>query len=138
MNLAYDPATGANLPFNAANRARLPWPDMGIVSMIPHNTRSELRSLQTAFTKRMSQRWQASAHLHAVVAVHRREPAVSAASTIVPFTVQPDLGNEWALGADDQRHRAVFNGIWAGRPRLPGERTPLLRRRHPGCQRLGR
>ena len=26
---------------------------------------------------------------------------------IVPFKVQPDLGNEWSLGQDDQRHRAV-------------------------------
>ena len=61
VNLAYDPATGVNYPFNNANRARLPCPDMGIVSMIPHNTRSALQSLQTAFTKRMSSRWQASA-----------------------------------------------------------------------------
>ena len=52
---------GVNLPFNNANRARLPWPEMGVVSMIPHNTRSGLRSLQTAFTKRLSNRWQASA-----------------------------------------------------------------------------
>jgi hypothetical protein len=30
----------------------------------------------------------------------------------VPFTVQPDLGNEWGLANDDQRHRLVLNGIW--------------------------
>ena len=30
----------------------------------------------------------------------------------MPFTVQPDLGNEYTLAGDDQRHRAVFNGIW--------------------------
>jgi hypothetical protein len=24
----------------------------------------------------------------------------------------PDLGGEWGLSSDDQRHRAVFNGIW--------------------------
>ena len=60
----------------------------------------------------MSQRWQASAHLHAVVVLGRAEPAVPAGSTIVPFAVAPDLGNEWALADTDQRHRAVFNGIW--------------------------
>ena len=27
-------------------------------------------------------------------------------------TVQPDLGNEYTFAGDDQRHRAVFNGIW--------------------------
>src|SRR5439155_16792183 len=26
--------------------------------------------------------------------------------------VAPDLGGEWGLSADDQRHRAVFSGIW--------------------------
>ena len=30
----------------------------------------------------------------------------------MPFETQPDLGGEWGLSADDQRHRAVFNGIW--------------------------
>src|SRR5204862_6507751 len=24
----------------------------------------------------------------------------------------PDLGGEWGLSEDDQRHRAVFSGIW--------------------------
>jgi hypothetical protein len=30
----------------------------------------------------------------------------------VAFRVAPDLGNEFTLGASDQRHRAVVNGIW--------------------------
>ena len=30
----------------------------------------------------------------------------------MPFDVQDDLGNQFTLSADDQRHRAVFNGIW--------------------------
>src|SRR3989442_12202499 len=30
----------------------------------------------------------------------------------VPFPPAKDLGGEWGLSADDQRHRAVFNGIW--------------------------
>ncbi len=111
VNIAYDPATGANIPNTAANRGRLPWPDMGIVSMIPHNTRSELRSLQTAFTKRMSQRWQASM-TYTLSWFYTAENQPFSGLAIVPFTVQPDLGNEWGYGADDQRHRAVFNGIW--------------------------
>ena len=28
------------------------------------------------------------------------------------FDVEPDLGAEYTLAATDQRHRAVFNGIW--------------------------
>ena len=34
--------------------------------------------------------------------------------TLVPFTIQDDLGGagSYGLAATDQRHRAVFNGIW--------------------------
>ena len=34
--------------------------------------------------------------------------------TLVPFTLQDDLGGpgSYGLAATDQRHRAVFNGIW--------------------------
>ena len=30
----------------------------------------------------------------------------------VPFATAPDLGGEWGISADDQRHRLVLNGIW--------------------------
>ena len=112
VNLVYDAATGANIPFTNANRARLPWPDMGVVSMIPHDATSELRSLQTAFTKRMSQPVAGIGDLHAVVVLQLAATSRSQGCSMVPFEVQPDLGNEWGLSADDQRHRAVFNGIW--------------------------
>ena len=111
VNLVYDAATGANIPFTNANRARLPWPDMGVVSMIPHNAKSELRSLQTSFTKRMSQRWQASA-TYTLSWFYNSENQPFQGLEIVPFAVQPDLGGEFGLSGDDQRHRAVFNGIW--------------------------
>jgi carboxypeptidase family protein/TonB-dependent receptor-like protein len=112
VNLVFDQTTGANLPVTAANRGRFPWPEMGVVSMIPRNARSELRSLQTAFTKRMSDRWQASA-TYTLSWFYNAENQPFQGLTIVPFTVQPDLGNEFGLSADDQRHRAVFNGIWS-------------------------
>jgi hypothetical protein len=113
VNLAWDPSTGANYPYatSGPNRARLPWPDMGIVSMIPHNTRSSLRSLQTAFTKRLSNRWQAGA-TYTLSWFYNAENQPFQGLQIVPFTVQPDLGNQWTLANDDQRHRLVLNGIW--------------------------
>ena len=43
VNLTYDSATGANLPYT--NRAALPYPQYGIISMIPHNTRSSYHGL---------------------------------------------------------------------------------------------
>jgi hypothetical protein len=30
----------------------------------------------------------------------------------VPFALAPDMGAEYTLSVADQRHRAVFNGIW--------------------------
>jgi hypothetical protein len=30
----------------------------------------------------------------------------------VGFATAPDLGGEWGLSQDDQRHRFVFNGVW--------------------------
>ena len=59
INLAFNPATGANYP--VTDRARLPYPDWGVVSMNTHLGRSAYHGLQTGFTKRFSHRWQASA-----------------------------------------------------------------------------
>ena len=111
MNLAWDPATGVNLPFTAANRGAAAVARDGRRSMIPRNARSELQSLQTAFTKRLSNRWQASA-TYTLSWLRSAENQPFSGLSIVPFPVQPDLGNEWTLAGDDQRHRAVFNGIW--------------------------
>jgi len=109
VNLTYDPATGANLPYT--NRALLPYPQYGIISMIPHNTRSLYHGLQTAFTKRFSKRWQASA-TYTLSGFMDAQNQPFQGLNIVPFTVQPDLGNELTYADSDQRHRAVFNGIW--------------------------
>lgn len=112
-NLAYNPATGANYPFNNANRGLLPWPSAGVISMIDYNSSSSLRSLQTAFTKRMSSHWQASA-TYTLSWFYDEESQPVSGRTLVPFTIVDDLGGpgSYGLAATDQRHRAVFNGIW--------------------------
>ena len=112
-NLAFNPATGANYPYNNANRALLPWPSAGVISLIDYNSRSSLRSLQTAFTKRMSSHWQASG-TYTLSWFYDQESQPVSGRTLVPFTVQNDLGggDSYGLAATDQRHRAVFNGIW--------------------------
>ena len=109
VNLTYDPATGANVPYT--NRARLPYPQYGIISMIPHNTRSIYHALQTSFTRRFRNRWQASGTYTLSFFSDAQNQPFSGLN-IVPFTVQPDLGNDFTLADTDQRHRAVFNGIW--------------------------
>lgn len=115
INLTFDPATGTNYPYAAtgADRARLPYPQYGIMSMIPHNTRSRLSSLQTAVTRRMAHHWQASA-TYTLSWFWDQDNQAFSGLNIVPFEVTSDLGGpaSFGLGASDQRHRAVFNGIW--------------------------
>src|SRR5258705_6632357 len=109
INLSWGPNTGANLPYT--NRAALPYPQYGVISMIPHNTHSKYHGIQSAFTKRMSQHWQASA-TYTLSWFWDAENQPFSGLNIVPFAVAPDLGNEFTYGQDDQRHRVVFNGIW--------------------------
>ncbi len=109
INLTYNSATGVNLPYT--NRAALPYPQYGIMSMIPHNTRSGYKAMQTSFTKRMSQHWQASA-TYTLSALYDAQNQPFSGLNIVPFDVADDLGNEYTLAETDQRHRAVFSGIW--------------------------
>jgi hypothetical protein len=41
-----------------------------------------------------------------------REGVPGSVPVVVPFATAPDLGGEYTLGVTDQRHRAVFSGIW--------------------------
>jgi hypothetical protein len=109
VNLSYNAATGVNNPFS--NRALLPFPQYGIISMIPHNTRSGYHGLQTSFTKRMNRHWQASG-TYTLSWFKDASNQPFSGLAIVPFAVAPDLGNEYTLADTDQRHRAVFSGIW--------------------------
>ena len=124
--LSFNAATGVNNPFG--NRALLPYPQYGIMSMIPHNTRSGYHGLQTSFTKRMNQHWQASGtYTLSWFKDASNQPFLRARDRAVQ--VAPDLGNEYTLADTDQRHRFVVSGIWEV-GKASGERASLLRRRH--------
>jgi hypothetical protein len=109
INIGYNQATGANYPYS--DRSTLPYPQYGVISMIPHNTRSQTESLITSFTKRMSSHWQASA-TYTLSYLKDAENQPFSGLNIVPFPVAPDLGNEFTYSGSDQRHRAVASGIW--------------------------
>jgi hypothetical protein len=79
--------------------------------MNAHLGRSVYHGLQTGFTKRFSNRWQAAA-TYTLSGLWNADTHPFGGLTPVPFATAPDLGGEWGLSADDQRHRAVFNGIW--------------------------
>jgi len=116
VNLSWTNASGIGINNPYTNRALLPYPQFGIVAMTPFTGRSAYHALLTAFNKRMSNRWQAgatytlgglwSAEGQPFMGVPGSEPVP------VPFAVAPDLGAEWSFAQSDQRHRAVFNGIW--------------------------
>ena len=109
INLTFNPATGANYPF--ADRTRRPYPDWGVVSMNTHLGRSEYHALQTSLNKRFSNRWQGAA-TYTLSWLYNADTHPFSGLEPVPFETQPDLGGEWGLSADDQRHRVVLNGIW--------------------------
>ncbi|MBI2187090.1 MAG: TonB-dependent receptor [Acidobacteria bacterium] len=110
INLAYNAATGENLPYS--NRATRPFPDWGIVGMTPHAGWSNYHGLQTAFTKRFSNRWQASANYLLSQIEDSLPNPVSGLTGLVPFSVAPDLGEDYGRAETDQRHRFTVNGIW--------------------------
>jgi len=109
INLTFNPATGANFPF--ANRATRPYPDWGVVSMNTHLGRSQYHALQTSVTKRFSSRWQGAA-TYTLSRLYNADTHPFSGLEPVPFDTAKDLGGEWGISADDQRHRMVLNGIW--------------------------
>jgi hypothetical protein len=76
-----------------------------------HTARSAYHALITGFTKRFSNRWQASA-TYTLGGLWTADSRPFSGLYMVPFATAPDLGGEWGLSEDDQRHRAVFSGIW--------------------------
>jgi hypothetical protein len=110
VNLTYNPATGTNYPFSDV--ARRPFPEWGVVTMNTHNGRSEYQALQTQLQKRFSNNWQASV-TYTLATLRSADSRPVSGLEFVPFATALDLGGEFGPSADDQRHRFVFNGIWA-------------------------
>ena len=117
-NLTYNPATGANYPFSDISRR--PFPDWGVVSLELLEGRSNRHGGELTFTKRLSDRWQATANYTLSGfwdANYVRDQFYIGddgfiARRPIGFALARDLGGEYTLAAGDQRHRAIVNGIW--------------------------
>jgi len=117
INLTYNPATGANYSFQ--DLTHLPFPDFGPVVMSLNGNWSNYHALETVFNKRMSNRWQMSANW-TLAFFKDGDPlpeqwglsAGQLTHAALNFPVQRDLGGEYTYAANDQRNRAVVNGIW--------------------------
>ena len=82
---------------------------------------SNYHGLETAFTKRMSHHWQASAtytlsgvwNLNVLpLSAGCQYPNTAPGVCNVPITLAPDFAQGTFYLAGDQRHRAVLNAIW--------------------------
>ena len=108
-NISFNQATG--LPNPISNRALLPYPTWGVVSMYRMVGRSNYNGLQTVFTKRLSHRWQGTL-TYTLSTLKDSDPQPVSGLTEVPFAVLRVFGTDYGPAVSDQRHRAVFNGIW--------------------------
>ncbi|MBI3049944.1 MAG: TonB-dependent receptor [Acidobacteria bacterium] len=109
INLAYNPATGVNYPFN--DIARRPFPEWGTITQSVFAGESNYNALEASFTKRMANRWQASA-TYTLGYSRSRDAMPMSGTTRVTFPLALGLGGEYGPAAQEQRHRAVFSGIW--------------------------
>ena len=129
LNIAYNPATGAPYPIAgaqaAANYVNRPYPGWGSITSNRSDLMMNAHALQTAFTKRMANHWQASA---TYTLAHSTQfdslplnPGCQYPMTIqpgrgavcdVPITLAPDVSENAWYDAGVQRHRFTFNGIW--------------------------
>ena len=98
-----------NYPFTDISRR--PFPDWGVVEPYYPDGWSNYHALQAAYSKRFSNRWQASATYLLSSTKEGTPPPRTGLFDFVTFPVAADLGNEYTYAVGDQRHRAVFNGI---------------------------
>ena len=128
VNLTYNPATGANYPFTAISTRA--FPQWGAVDFELLEGRSNYNAGDFTFTKRFSHRWQGSATYTLSRFMDAEPPRDQwyigsdglVARRPIGFALAPDLGDDYTLAGayagggvaagGDQRHRAVFNGIW--------------------------
>lgn len=109
VNLSYNPATGANYPFSDISRR--PFPAFGEISMWLSGARSSYHAVQNVFTKRFSDKWQGSAN-YTLAWLYSADPKPLSGLQQVTIPLAADFGEEWTLAETDQRHRAVFNGVY--------------------------
>ena len=123
VNLAYNPATGANYPFT--DLSRRPYVGWGQVNQGQVQGKTgDSAGLQLEVNKRMANNWQASlgyslsgdwSKQNAPIMEGCEHPQTNPSPGVwrcdVPITLHPVLQEE-RYRSGDQMHRLTFNGIW--------------------------
>jgi hypothetical protein len=129
VNLSFNPETGVNFPFSDVSQR--PYPFNGPIQVWTDDSYSNYHGLETAITKRLSDRWQGAA-TYTLAGTWNYYPEPINPGCIGPingltmtcdtyFRVVRDLGGEYGLrgtggiqtvGEPDQRHRLVLNGLY--------------------------
>ena len=117
INLTYNPATGANYP--STDVARRAFPLFGPVQMAMRGGKSNYVGWENSLTKRLTDRWQTTiTYTLGQMKDSKGAPhdwSVASGKLTreeLTFPLAPDVGDEYGLAATDQRHRAVFSGIY--------------------------
>ena len=118
INLAYNPATGANYP--SADLTHRPFPEWAVVPLGLLEGYSNYHGLETSFNKRFSHHWQAQG-TYTLSAFRDGTPAPMQYSIVngtltraaYSFPIAKDIAGDYGFATTDQRHRAVFNGIYS-------------------------
>jgi TonB dependent receptor len=109
VNVTFNPATGIPYPYSdVAHRA---FPQFGVVGSIPHIGLTDYYGVQSSFTKRMANHWQANV-TYTLGWLYETDPPPVSGLREYTGPVPADLGNERSLTFTDQRHRVVLNGIY--------------------------
>ena len=108
VNLNYNAATGANYDYRDVSR--LPMPQLGRIQLTSFQAWSDYHGWESSFTRRMSNRWQASATYTLSRFKDSDSPAFAHAIPVdrltrqpLGFDVQPDLGTR----VHDRGHRSA-------------------------------
>jgi hypothetical protein len=130
INVAYNPVTGIPYPLvggtAAANYINRPYPGWGTIQMNRTDGQQDYRALQTAFTKRMANHWQASASYtysrtrqldQLPLNPGCQYPVTTVAGSgvyrcDVPVTLPDYISENAWYDYKDQHNRMTFNGIW--------------------------
>jgi len=109
VNVTFNPATGIPYPYSdVAHRA---FPQFGVIGAIPHTGLTDYHGVQSSFTKRMANHWQANV-TYTLGWLYETDPPPLTGTTEYTGAVPIDIGNQRSLTFTDQRHRAVVNGIY--------------------------